>query len=205
MLDKAGKTSPTTDETGLFSEKFIQAMALFDAAVAGVSRVFLDTLIPAIESLASLLPQWLVPTGSPEAKGIEDKFNQDLEKHFGTSAGFWQWLHGEEEHRKSTFGPAKVGIASSSGSTSKSGNAFADGETINGIQVYSDMVGGARGAATISNTSQSSRRSSSVKNDTRIGDVHITLPNATNAKEVAGGLKGWMSNYLGGDSINSAY
>lgn len=209
FLDAAEKTGAATKETGLASERFIKSLALLEAASEGLARVFLEKLIPAMDSLANLFPKFLVSPGTPEARAVEKDFNKHLEQHFGTSRWLWEMLFGPKTAAE-MFGPAAAktvprgdtGIGGVFGGAT--GYQIIEGGVVTGSGVFPPT--GAKGAAAVSNVSSSSNRSSTrtSTSETKIGDVYVNAPNATDSRGIASSIKGHLSDSLGAP-VNSAY
>jgi len=198
--DSAEKTFLTTEETGIASKKVIASLALLEDATTGVARVFLDTLIPAMDKLTALLPSWLKPGG----KEIDfEKASSDL----GALAeegreGLLTWLH------DLVFGPSPSQLSTEPANKTRIGGGGSGGiETLAGATSYQILEGGqvigsgtfpvgSRGAAAVSNVRNDRSRSSTTNDHStaiNMNNVNLVLPKVTDAASFAKALPGAVS------------
>lgn len=192
--------APKGGGIGPESARFQRSMVLFSTAVDNFVRPILDTFVPAMDKLRELFGVIYNPTGENAAK-LHDEASK---KSFaGVAQGFANWvdygLWGLPTPDRDAAGPkssAKPATAAAGGR--RGSNAFAPGETITGIQIYSDTVG-ARGAASTSTTNNRSSRSTS-KTDVTIHNIN--LPGVKDAQQFVGSLDDVLSLQSHGAALN---
>lgn len=210
MLDAAEKAGAATKETGLASERFIKSLALLETASTNVARVMLDYLVPAMDALTTLLPKWLVTPGSSEAKTIDKKFTQDVEKHFGNSRALIELLMGPRTAAEIYDGPQPDRRPRRRGG----GGGIEVLETATGFEVTENGVviaggalsGGAKSAAAARSThNRWHHQSSNWSSNTKIDTINVNVPNARDARGIASGIKDAIGSESLGAPLNSAY
>ena len=212
--EKAGVGSKKSGEE---AEDFIQDLSLLETATLNVVRVMEDWLIPAMKSLTELFASWVITPGSPEAKGVEDKFNADLEKTkkkhntANVANAFADWVDGLTGGPRPAGAPAAVGApVISNPNRATKGNPF-EGDITGGS--ITDEAGnvtyfgpvGAKGAAAtnVNSTDRSSKTSNTTSSTVNIDTINLNLPRATDAGGIASGLHGAISNQAFGAPANS--
>lgn len=206
-IDAAERAGVGSKESGEHSQAFITSLSLLETASLNVVRVMEEWLIPVIKSLTELFRGWLIEPGSPEAKALDTKFNEDLKKTFShhgaktmgnVSNAFASWvdgLVGVPTVPKRSRGDTGIGIFSgATGYSIEEGGLVIDKGTI-----------GAKGAAATSSVvnDRSSRSTSTNSNSVTIDTINMHLPRATDAAGVARGLNDAISNQSFGASANS--
>lgn len=209
LKSDAEKVTTTNQETGFASERFIKSMALLETASEAFGRVILQQFVPAMDTLSGFLADFFhKPDAEIEAAGKENFWPANI-----MGRDLYELLVGPKG-AEAVFGPKpqdriapnkRPGHIPSRDPDWGRGPDWGKGGGIETL-VLPDLPGGAKTAAEVTAIIDRSHRSSNrtSTSETNIGTINVNAPNATDARGIAGAIRGHLSDVgLGSNSINS--